>query len=68
MLSNATCTPIAKIQAESIWQRTKRRAGQVFHEYTLVDSVFEHSLVNVSSANTSTFTEEAYEDRLAALW
>ena len=26
MVSNATRTPIAKIQAESIWQRTERRA------------------------------------------
>jgi len=32
---------------------------------SIVDSVFEQSLVNDSSANTA---EEAYEDRLAALW
>ena len=33
---------------------------------SIVDLEFEQSLVNDSSANTS--TEEAYEDRLAALW
>jgi len=33
----------------------------------IVDSVFEQSLVNDSSANTVYISEEAYEDRLAAL-
>ena len=33
----------------------------------IVDSVFEQSLVNDSSANTAYISEEAYEDRLAAL-
>ena len=37
---------------------------------SIVDSVFEQSLVNDSSANTAYiyWSEEACEDRLAALW
>ena len=35
---------------------------------SIVDSMFEQSLVNDSSANTAYISEEAYEDRLAALW
>ena len=42
-----------------IWLRAWRQG---------VDSVFEQSLVNDSSANLHTCTEEVYEDRLAALW
>ena len=34
---------------------------------SIVDSVFEQSLVNDSSTNTAYISEEAYEDRLAAL-
>jgi len=34
---------------------------------SIVDSVFEQSLFNDSSANTAYISEEAYEDRLAAL-
>ena len=34
---------------------------------SIVDSVFEQSLVNDSSANTAYISEEACEDRLAAL-
>ena len=35
---------------------------------SIVDWVFEQSLVNDSSTNTAYISEEAYEDRLAALW
>ena len=34
---------------------------------SIVDSVFEQSLVNESSANTAYISEEAYDDRLTAL-
>ena len=35
---------------------------------SIVDSMFEQSLVNDSSANTPYLSEEAYEERLAVLW
>ena len=35
---------------------------------SIVDSVFEQSLVNDSSANTAYISKETYEGRLAALW
>jgi len=41
------------------------KTGRVFGIH--IDSVFEQSLVNYSLANTAS-TEEAYEDRHAALW
>jgi len=42
------------------------KAGRVLA--SIVDSVFEQSLVSDSSANTAYISKETYEGRLAALW